>query len=182
MKENYFYFFKYGLSILLLIFSINVFAQGGSFSGKVVDEHDQPLPGATIRVKGTTTSVGADIKGAFRISSTQASITVVVSFIGYDVLEKNINANQPETIRMNPNAAALSEVVVVGYGTAKRSDVTGAITTVSSKDFNAGPITNPLQQIQGHAAGVVVTQTGSEPGSTPSIRIRGQTSINSTLR
>jgi TonB-linked SusC/RagA family outer membrane protein len=178
MKENYFYLFKYGLSILLLICAVNTFAQQGPFTGKVVDDTDHPVPGASVHIKGTTTATVTDGNGQFRINSNQNNITVIVNFIGYVTVEKEIKAGQPVTIQMRLNGASLDEVVVVGYGTSKKSDVTGAITTVSSKDFNAGPITNPLQQLEGHAAGVVITQTGSEPGSSPSIRIRGQTSIN----
>jgi TonB-linked SusC/RagA family outer membrane protein len=180
MKKTYFfYLFKYGLSVLFLFCLTATFAQQtGSFTGKVVDENAQPLPGATVHVKGTDRNVATDKNGQFKIELAQTAITVTVTFIGYDVSEKIMSANQSVNIQLRPNAKSLSEIVVLGYGTAKKSDLTGAVTNISNKDFNQGPVTNPLQQITGHAAGVVITQTGSEPGSTPNIKIRGISSIN----
>ena len=166
MKENYFYLLKYGLAILFFFCTITTFAQQNVFSGKVIDENDQPLPGATIRVRGSNTAIATDTKGAFTFRNAQNAVHITVNFVGYDALEQDIDAGRTATIQMHPNAASLSEVVVIGYGTQKKSDVTGSITTVSSKDFNPGPVTNPLQQIEGQAAGVTVTQTGSQPGST----------------
>ena len=81
------------------------------------------------------------------------------------------------TIQLVPNQKSLSEVVVVGYGTAKKSDLTGSVSNLLAKDLNPGPVTNPLQQLQGKAAGVNITQVGDEPGVAPNIRIRGITSL-----
>jgi TonB-linked SusC/RagA family outer membrane protein len=179
MKKNYFfYLFKYGLALLMLTCAINVFAQQSSFTGKVVDENAQPLPGATVSVKGTNQSFSTDSKGEFRITMGQTALTVSVTYVGYDVSERVIIAGQNVNIQLRPNAKALSEVVVVGYGTAKKSDLTGAVTNISNKDFNQGPVTNPLQQLSGRAAGVAITQTGSEPGQAPNIKIRGISSFN----
>lgn len=169
--------FKYGLTMLFYLCATFSFAQKSPFAGKVVDENNQPLPGAVIRVKGTDQATSSDVNGAFQVNSTQQAIVVTVSFIGYDVAEKSMVANQPLTIQMLPNSKSLSEVVVVGYGTQKKSDLTGAVTNLGAKDLNPGPITNPLQQLAGRAAGVSVTQTGSEPGTAPSVRIRGITSL-----
>jgi TonB-dependent SusC/RagA subfamily outer membrane receptor len=169
--------FKYGLTVLFFLCATLTFAQNAPFTGKVVDENNQPLPGAVVRVKGTETATSTDVSGAFRINSGQQAIVITVSFVGYDVAEKSLVANQPLTIQMQPNSKSLSEVVVVGYGTSKKSDLTGAVSNLGTKDLNPGPITNPLQQLAGKAAGVNVTQTGSEPGTAPSVRIRGTTSL-----
>jgi len=169
--------FKYGLTVLFFLCVTLSFAQNTPFTGKVVDENNQPLPGAVVRIKGTETATATDINGGFRINSSQQAIVVTVSFVGYDVAEKSLVANQPLTIQMQPNSKSLSEVVVVGYGTSKKSDLTGAVTNLGTKDLNPGPITNPLQQLSGRAAGVTITQTGSEPGASPSVRIRGITSL-----
>jgi iron complex outermembrane receptor protein len=178
MKKNYFfYLFKYGLTVLFVCCITIAFAQQATFKGKVVDENNQPLPGATIRVKGSDRNTTTNVNGEFLISMDQTAITVSVSFVGYDVSEKIISANQPVNIQLRPNAKSLSEIVVIGYGTTKKSDLTGSVSSISSKDFNQGPVTSPLQQIAGHAPGVAITQTGSEPGSTPNIKIRGITSI-----
>ncbi|WP_158796915.1 TonB-dependent receptor [Pedobacter sp. L105] len=175
---NKLYLYKYGLTLLLLFFSFTLFAQKNVFTGKVVDERNLPLPGASILIKETNQSAISDKDGAFQIQNPNLkTLTLSISFVGYDAIEKVIRANQPLTVSLNPNARSLSDVVVVGYGTVKKSDLTGAVATISSKDLNPGPITNPLQQLAGKAAGVNVTQTGSEPGTAPSVRIRGITSL-----
>jgi len=175
---NKIYLFKYGLALLLLICAIPVFAQKSAFTGKVIDQTSQPLPGATVRIKGTDQSTVTDVKGVFTFpNNNQSAIVVTVTFIGYDALEKVITANEAVTIQLVPNQNSLSEVIVVGYGTVKKTDLTGAVTNLSSKDLNPGPVTNPLQQLDGKAAGVNITQNGSEPGVAPTVRIRGITSL-----
>ncbi len=172
------YLFKYGLTILFLICAITTFAQKSTFTGKVIDESSQPLPGATIRVKGTDQSTVTDQKGMFTIpGNNQSVIAITVTFIGYDVSQKVITANDPVTIQLVPNQGKLNEVIVVGYGTAKKSDLTGSVSNIGAKDLNPGPVTNPLQQLAGKAAGVNITQVGSEPGVAPTVRIRGITSL-----
>jgi TonB-linked SusC/RagA family outer membrane protein len=174
---NKIYLFKYGLAMLFLLCAITSFAQN-TFTGKVLDETNQPLPGATVRVKETGLSTVTDNNGMFRINNVaQASITVSVTFVGYDVTEKVINQGQAATVQLKPSAHTLTDVVVVGYGTARKSDLTGSVSNVTSKDLNPGPITNPLQQLEGKAAGVDITQSGSEPGTAPTVRIRGITSL-----
>lgn len=175
---NKVYLYKYGLTILLLISVLTSFGQNATFKGKVVDERNLPLPGASVRIKETGKSVLTNEDGQFQIqNATLNSLTLTITFIGYDALEKVIYANQPFKATLNPNERSLADVVVVGYGTVKKSDLTGAVSTISSKDLNPGSITNPLQQLAGKAAGVNITQTGSEPGTAPSVRIRGITSL-----
>lgn len=175
---NKVYLYKYGLTMLLLICALTTFAQKNIFTGKVVDETNQPLPGASIKVKETGNSILSSPAGTFQIQHpTSATLTITVSFVGYDAAEKVIYANQPVTIALSPNSQSLSDVVVIGYGTAKKSDLTGSVSTISNKDLNPGAVTNPLQLLAGKAAGVNITQTGSEPGTAPSVRIRGITSL-----
>jgi TonB-linked SusC/RagA family outer membrane protein len=173
------YLFKYGLTVLLLICATTLFAQKGVFSGKVVDETSQPLPGATVHVKGTEQATTTDNNGKFSFpANNQSALAVTISFVGYDATDKILTVNEPVTIQLIPNQKSLSEVVVIGYGTAKKSDLTGAVATLTAKDLNPGTVTNPLQQLQGKAAGVNITQVGSEPGVAPSVRIRGITSLS----
>ena len=144
--------------------------------GKVIDENGLPLPGATIIEEKTKNSVIADLEGNFEINVESNNSFLVVSFIGY--LEKRIPVSDGTiSIQLYPDTTELKEVVVVGYGTTTRKDVTGAVGSVSAKDMNQGAIVNPLQLISGKLAGVNISQTGSEPGSTPSIRIRGISSL-----
>jgi TonB-linked SusC/RagA family outer membrane protein len=175
---NKVYLFKYGLSVLFLICTLTTFAQKARFSGTVVDERNLPLPGATVVVKETGQSMTTDKDGGFSIANNSLqSLSVTVSFLGFDATERILIANQALKIALIPNQRSLSEVVVVGYGTVRKKDLTGAVSTVGAKDLNPGAVTNPLQQLDGKAAGVNITQVGSEPGVPPTIRIRGITSL-----
>ena len=169
--------FKYGLAVLLFLCATLTFAQTAPFRGKVVDENNQPLPSAVVRIKGSDVATATDVNGAFQLNSTQQAIVITVTLVGYELTEKSLTANQPITIQLAQNSKSLSEVVVVGYGTSRKSDITGAVSNVAAKDLNPGPITNPLQQLAGKAAGVNISQVGSEPGVSPSVRIRGITSL-----
>ena len=176
------YFFKYGFTMLFLISAFKTFAQTASITGKVLDEKNLSLPGASITIDGTTLGATTDADGNYRITGVQpGTYSLTAQFVGYTPIKKSVSvsgsANAQANFQLNPTAQSLSEVVVVGYGTVRKSDVTGAVTNLGSKDLNPGPITNPLQQIAGKAAGVNISQVGSEPGSAPSIRIRGITSL-----
>lgn len=174
------YLFKYGLTVLLFLCAITVFAQNGRFSGKVVDEQGQPLPGATIKVKGSTQSTSTDMSGKFSLNNNDnlPALTVTVTFIGYEPLDRTLTKDESMTIALVPNQKSLSEVVVVGYGTVKKTDLTGSVSNLSTKDLNPGAVTSPLDQLQGKAAGVNISEVGNEPGVSPSVRIRGITSLS----
>lgn len=175
---NKVYLFKYGLSMLFLICAFSTFAQSNRFTGTVVDEQNLPLPGSTVRVKETGQTSVTDKDGVFSITdATRQQLTISVTFVGYQTIEKVVTANQPAKFNLVPAARSLADVVVVGYGTVRKKDLTGSVSTVGSKDLNPGAVTNPLQQLDGKAAGVNITQVGSEPGAAPSVRIRGITSL-----
>ncbi|NMH27538.1 TonB-dependent receptor [Flavobacterium silvaticum] len=144
--------------------------------GKIVDENGVPLPGATVMDQKTKASAMTDLDGNFELTVETESSIVVVTFIGYENFSFTAG-QQPPVIKLKAEVNSLNEVVVVGYGTAKRRDVTGAIGSIQEKDMNKGAITDPLQLIAGKLPGVSVTQTGSEPGTRPSIRIRGVSSL-----
>ncbi|KQR72458.1 SusC/RagA family TonB-linked outer membrane protein [Pedobacter sp. Leaf176] len=178
-----FYLLKQGLLVLLVFSALIVKAQTGSISGKVLDETGQPLPGASIYVKGTTRSTSTDADGNFKLSGlTNGSLTLSASFIGYQTLDKTVNvtANANQNFQLVPDAQKLNEVVVIGYGTAEKKNLTGSITTVSSKDFQKGTITTPEQLIQGKVAGVNIISSGGAPGSGSVIRVRGGASLNAS--
>ncbi|AEV99669.1 hypothetical protein A4D02_27990 [Niastella koreensis] len=145
--------------------------------GRVVDENNASIAGVTVKVKRTSQGTVTDSAGIFNLSVGDKNSLIVFSAIGYQSLE--IAAGDlPKVIRMRPEAAALSSVVVVGYGSQKKSDVTGSVSTVTAKDFNKGAVINPLNQIQGKVAGLVITQRGGDPNDQgASISLRGQTSI-----
>ncbi|RDC57352.1 TonB-dependent receptor [Pedobacter chinensis] len=178
-----FYLLKQGLLMLLIFSALIVKAQTGSVSGKVLDETGQPLPGASVIVKGTTRSTSTDANGDFKlIGLTNGSITLSVSFIGYQTLDKavTVSANATVNFQLVPDAQKLNEVVVIGYGTAEKKNLTGSITTVNSKDFQKGTITTPEQLIQGKVAGVNIISGGGSPGGGSTIRIRGGASLNAS--
>ncbi|WP_206077640.1 TonB-dependent receptor [Pontibacter sp. SGAir0037] len=166
------------LPLLLLLLSFSAMAQGSvTISGTVTDDSGTALPGVTVLVKGTSTAVPTGANGNFNINVPDGNGTLVFSFIGFQPQEIPVNNRTTINVTLTTDAKALDEVVVVGYGTASRKDVTGAVSSISAENLNQGAITNPLQQIAGRAAGVNVSQTGSEPGSGPSVRIRGITSL-----
>jgi TonB-linked SusC/RagA family outer membrane protein len=165
--------------LYLLLFSVfqHVQAQNRIIKGSVTDERNNPVSGASITVKGTAIGTAADSLGAFALTIPASAKTLVISSVGYTSQEVSMGGKTSVTITLASPSQTLNDVVVVGYGTAKKKDLTGSVSTISSKDLNPGTITNPLQQIDGKAAGVNISQVGSEPGSAPSVRIRGITSL-----
>ena len=148
----------------------------GTYSGIVKDEMKMPLPGVTVMIKGTQHGTITDVNGNFSIDASPGDI-LVFSFIGFESREIVLGSETSLQFSLTPEITSLDEVVVVGYGVSKKMDLTGATSNITSDDFNQGAVTNPLEQIAGRAAGVNITQTGSEPGANPSVRIRGITSL-----
>jgi len=181
MKQ--FYLAKSFLLAFFVLINLSVFAQTGSISGKVLDETNQPLPGASVSVKGTDRQTSTDANGNFKLTGiSSGNVSVVVKYIGYQEMEKSVNATGDVTVsfQLVPASTSLSEVVVVGYGTQRKKDVTGSIATVTTKDFVKGQITNPEQLIMGKVAGVQITSNGGAPGSGSTIRVRGGASLNAS--
>ncbi|HEU0228449.1 MAG TPA: TonB-dependent receptor [Arachidicoccus soli] len=145
--------------------------------GKVVDEQGNPIPGVSVSKKGTAEGTLTDMNGNFTLKNLNGNETLVFSFIGMFTQEIAVNERTTINVQLKPQSVSMNEVVVVGYGTAKRSDLTGAITSVTSKDFDKQPLTNVAQTLQGRAAGVQITQTSGAPGGAYKIRIRGANSI-----
>ncbi|WP_234733886.1 SusC/RagA family TonB-linked outer membrane protein [Tellurirhabdus bombi] len=149
-------------------------------TGTITDEKGEGLPGATVTIKGTTLGTNTDADGKFtlRIPDGTSTPTLVVSYIGYLPQEVAIGNQTVLNIQLKGDAKSLNEVVVVGYGTQKRSDITGSVASVPKERLSQLPVTNVLQAVQGSVAGVNITQSSSVPGAEPSTIIRGQNSIN----
>jgi len=148
-----------------------------SISGKVKDNKGNPIPGASISIKGTAQVVASDANGNFKISAHNGE-SLVVTFIGYVTQTILINNQTQFNVTLAEDAGkSLNDVVVIGYGTQKRSDVTGSIVSVPKARLSQLPVTNVLQSIEGAVAGVNITTTSSVPGKEPSALIRGQNSI-----
>lgn len=148
-------------------------------TGKVTAAEDnQPIPGVSVVVKSTKTGTNTDVDGAFKLSIPEDNAVLVFSAVGFITQEVTVGNKSVVDIVLASDQKTLTEVVVVGYGTQKKSQLTGAISSVGSKEINEMPITNLGQALQGRAAGVDVTQAGSKPGTVPKILIRGRRSFN----
>lgn len=162
-------------ALLAMFLSLGAYAQQLTVSGQVLDTQNEPIIGASVLEKGTTNGLITDLEGNFTLSVAQGA-TLVVSYVGYQTQE--VKAASRVKIVLKEDAELLDEVVVIGYGSVKRKDVTTAISSVSTKDLDQRPIVSAAQAIQGKAAGISVTQPSGAPGSGLSIRVRGTTSMN----
>ena len=165
------------LAMVLLFANPEAWAQGRTLTGKVTDPTGSALPGVSVQIKGTQRGTNTDANGSFSLSDVPANATLVMSFIGYTTQEVAVGNRSTVDVKLADDTKALEEVVVVGYGTAKRKDLTGSVVQVTSKDFNAGVNPNPLQAIQGKVAGLVITSPSGDPNTQPTVRLRGYTSL-----
>ncbi len=164
--------------LITLLLALQTFAQQRTITGRVTDNTGAPVSGATVTVKGTNiaTSTGSD--GTYRINVPQDAGTLVISAVGYGNVEAAISGSSVD-ISITATQSNLNEVVVVGYGTARKRDLTGAVASVKAKDFNQGVFASPDNLIQGKVAGVQVINNTGAPGGASTIRIRGISSIRS---
>jgi TonB-linked SusC/RagA family outer membrane protein len=156
----------------------NLFAQSRTVTGTVYDNKGVTLPGASVTVKNTKTSAGTDLNGKYSIAVPAGSTTLVFSFIGSTTQEVAIGNRTTVNVTLKPTATALNEVVVIGYGTQRREDVNGAISSVKASDIANLPQVSVDQLLQGKASGVTITQNSGGPGSATSVHIRGVTSLS----
>lgn len=167
--------------IMVLFCHSEIFAQQESLKeikGTVTAESGQALAGVSVVVKGTSMGAITGESGQFTVSATEKDV-LVISMIGYASQEIVVGNQTSISVRMAPDIASLDEVVVVAYGVQKRSDVTGAIGSVNTKDFNKGIVVNPGQLLQGKVAGVNVSNVSGEPGAAQDVIIRGIGSLRS---
>ena len=168
------------LLTLPLMICLPALAQDKIVTGKVTDSKDgSALANATVSVKGTSIATQTGTDGTFKIKVPSSATTLVISSIGFGNVEAAIG-NGNIQVKLTSTSAVLGEVVVIGYGTARKKELTGSISTVSSKDFQEGSITSAEQLIQGKVAGVSITPGGGQPGSGSTIRIRGGASLNAS--
>ena len=158
------------------------FFQSETITGKVVDEAGLGMPGVNVIVKGTSNGTTTDAEGAYRLSVTQeqAAGTLVFSFIGYAPQEQPINNRSSINISMVADISELTEVVVVGYGTQEKRDVTASISSVTGEAITKIPTNNAMDAMKGQIAGVDILQNGGRPGEAPTIRIRGRRSLTAS--
>lgn len=169
-----------GMAILLFTTpGTLLYGQEQVLTGTVTDGEDgTPLPGVTILIKGTTTGTTTDFDGNYRLSASYGDL-LIFSYIGYKSQEVLLTGQTSIDMRMTMDIGELEEIVVIGYGTREKKDVTGAMSTITPKDFNPGVISNPAELMQGRIAGVQITPSSGEPGAAISVNVRGVSSIRS---
>ncbi|WP_225865764.1 SusC/RagA family TonB-linked outer membrane protein [Dyadobacter aurulentus] len=151
-----------------------------TISGKVTDEAGEPLPGVSVMVKGTQQGTATSVSGEYRLTLNALPVSLVFSFVGYLSKEIEVTSQSNLSVKLAADTKALEEVVVVGYGTVKKSDLTGAVSKIGEGNIKATPIVSLDRAMQGRAAGVQVVSNSARPGGSSTIRIRGSGSVNAS--
>lgn len=167
------------LIVATFFLAITVSAQTLSVTGNVIDENGEPVIGASVTVKDSKLVAVTDIDGNFSLKNVPSNGTINISYVGYKTKSFSVNGQTHFNIEMSPDTEVLDEVVVVGYGTQKKSDVTGALTRVGAEELNSRPVSNAFEALQGKAAGVDIT-SGGRPGTVGDVRIRGNRSLSAS--
>jgi TonB-linked SusC/RagA family outer membrane protein len=168
----------YAFVVPLLLFAGQVFGQERTVTGRVVDSVGGGIPNASVVIKGGKNGTQTGSDGTFTIKVPGTATALTISSVGFAAQDVNIAGTGTVDVTLRAANTALSEVVVIGYGTARRRDVTGSVAIVTSKDFQKGTISTPEQLIAGKVAGVAITSNGGQPGSGSTIRIRGGSSLS----
>lgn len=169
------------LMFLLMFLPASVLAQNAKkVTGTVIDETGEALIGATVTEIGSAKGVITDFDGNFSLDVSNGATAIQVSYVGYKTKTANIPASGKLTVRMESDETVLQETVVIGYGVQRKSDLTGSVSNVSSKDFNQGVINSPEQLINGKVSGVQIVNGGGSPSAGSTIRIRGGASLNAS--
>jgi len=177
--QNFALFWRRSL-LSLLLFSIAVtlaFAQQRTIKGKVTSETEGALPGVNIVIQGTTTGITTDINGNFTLSVPGPEAVLVFSFIGYTPMQVTVGNQTTIDVVLEPTTSTLTEVVVIGYGTQRKREVTSSIASVKSDEFNQGSVNSPVALIQGKVAGLSISKPGGNPNGGYNIRLRGLSTI-----
>jgi iron complex outermembrane receptor protein len=168
------------LGLFACLFAISAQAQNKTISGRVTDAKDgSPLSGVSVVVKGSKSGTQTAADGTFKISVPSSTSTLVISSVGFANQEVNVSSRSSVEVALAGTADQLNDVVVIGYGTARKKDLTGSVVSLQAKNFNQGMIVSPSQLLQNKVAGLEVTNTSGQPGAAPTIQIRGTTSIRS---
>jgi outer membrane receptor protein involved in Fe transport len=170
---------NFAILLLFLICSFSTKAQNFSVSGKVTDDAGKILEGATVLEKGTTNSTVTNQAGTFKLNVSSGKAVLVVSFVGHEITEIAVNNRAQLSVSLKATNENMSDVVVIGYATVKKKDVTGAVSGINQNDIRSRPVTNALQAMQGKVAGVDIT-SNERPGQVGSINIRGVRSITAS--
>ncbi|WP_460471289.1 SusC/RagA family TonB-linked outer membrane protein [Emticicia fontis] len=163
-------------ALLLTSFTFAVMAQ--DITGTVKGADGTGLPGVTVQEKGTSKGTQTNVDGTYKLAGVSKNATLVFSFVGMETKEVAVGNKTVVDVTLLDDTKALEEVVVVGYGTQKRKEISGTVTSLGSRDFNPGVVTNPLAAAQGKVAGLVITQSSGDPNARPVVRLRGTGSLS----
>lgn len=181
MAKFYLYLSRFTL-ILLVFAASSAFGQTKTVTGKVTSSDDgAPLPGVNVQVKGSNTGTVTDVEGNYSISVTDNSV-LVFSFVGYASQEVTVGSQSQVNISLGVDVTALSEVIVVGYGSQEKKEITSAVTTLGTSDFNLGNVNDPIQLLQGKVAGLSIYNKGGNPNSGSVIRMRGLSTVGANVQ
>jgi TonB-dependent SusC/RagA subfamily outer membrane receptor len=164
----------------VLLFCTFAHAQPAKISGRVLSSANTALEGVSVQAKGSKITVVTDADGNFTLSvPDKGDVVLIFSYIGYDPKEVPVSGPSAGTVTLTERVKGLNDVIVVGYGTARKRDVTGSVSSIKAEALDKTPVVTPDQMLQGRVSGLQFTQTDGQPGSVTSIRIRGTNSINS---
>lgn len=166
------------ISLICFLFTVGVTAQEQTVNGVVTDADGIPLPGVNVVVKGTNNGTQTNFDGEYEIDVADPDGILVFSYIGFQTLEVQLDGQSTINVSLETDQESLDEVIVVGYGTVRKSDVTGAVSSINAEDLNPGANASVDQALQGRVAGVQISQSSNEPGGGLSVNIRGAGSIN----
>ena len=163
--------------LLLAVIGFTAFATAQTVTGTVTDSKGDPVSGISVTVKGTTKGTSTNAQGVFTLNDVANGATLVFSGSGYTSQSVKVSGTGAVNVSIQTSVSNLNEVVVVGYGTARKKDLTGAVGSVKAKDFNGGFVTSPDQLLQNKVSGLEITNNSGQPGVATTIKIRGNNSI-----
>ena len=165
--------------VLMCVFStISLYAQQGRISGKVTDAEDKPLTGVTVSIKGTRQATVTNESGAFQLTGSRSTAVLVITYVGFQSQEVSVNNSADITVRLEPGGAKLDEFVVLSYGSQKKRNLTGSVSSINTSEVKDMPVNNIGQKLQGKFPGVQINNNTGQPGANMSFRIRGAASIS----
>ena len=170
-------FTRFLLLLVCAVWTISATAQTVTVTGTVTDQTGDPMPGVAVMIKGTTTGVSTDIEGKYSLKASKGA-TLEFTYIGYHNIKVTVGNNPVIDVEMKEDVSALDEVVVVAYGTQKKSSITGAISQINSKDIESRPVSSVTSALEGASSGISVTGAVGQPGSEASVTIRGMGTVN----
>ena len=164
------------LLVLVFISGLSYAVAQSAVTGTVTDENGEGIPGANIIIKGTSQGTITDMDGGFALNASSSDV-LIITYVGYSTVEVPVGSQSNLSISLNEDIAALDEIVVTGYGTQVRKEITSAVTSLNEEDFNQGLVSNPMGLLEGKVAGLSITKPGGDPNGGFTLRLRGISTV-----